>query len=131
MNRKEFWKISSPLQKKLYLIYIISFSIATSTHIRDLLLGGFLPYAGKPLWANIYWTSLTLLDPLAILLLLFRLRTGMILYAFIIVTDVLINLYFTISLAGISGVYNIYMMGQLFFLFFLILTWKSLKMQKN
>ena len=119
MNVKEFRTNASLSQKIIFAIYILSFLIATSTHIRDIVLDGFLPYNSKPLWANIFWTSLTLADLLAIILLLFSLRKGLFLYAVIIISDVIINLYFTISYTGFHGIFNIYMIGQLFFLLFL------------
>lgn len=110
----------------IYLLYIVAFFIATSTHTRDLILGGFLPYTGKPLWANIYWTSLTLADPLAVVILLLSLRKGIVMYGVIIISDVIINLYFTMSLAGPLGIFNIFMLGQLAFLIVFALTWKRL-----
>ncbi len=124
MNVRTFWQISSPLQKTIFIIYIFSFLIAASTHIRDLAAGGFLPYISKPLWANIYWTALTFADPLAAAVLLISLRKGMVLYALIILSDVIINLYFTISLRGIQGIFNLFMMSQISFLLFLMISWK-------
>ncbi len=127
MNARKYWRRSTAVQKGIYCLYIISFLIATSTHTRDLILGGFLPYKHHPLWANIYWTALTFLDPLAVILLLTRFKQGLRLYALVIVSDVVINLYFTITISGFMGIFNLFMLGQLFFLFFLLATWKAIQ----
>ena len=48
-------------------------------------------YGGAPLFTRAYWTSLTLLDPMAALLLFVRPRAGLVLTAAIIASDVLHN----------------------------------------
>ncbi len=127
MNVNEYWLKSTLIQKLIYIIYIICFIIATSTHIMSIISNGFIPNFNKPLWVKIYWTSLTFADPLAILLLLMSVKKGLILYAIIIISDVIINLYFTIVDAGFIGIINIFMLGQLFFLFFLMITWNKIQ----
>ena len=126
MNIKVFWNKSSNIEKLIYCVYILAYVIAASTHTRDLLIGGFLPYDGYPLWANIFWTSLTVADPVAIIILLLSLRKGVITYAVIIFSDVIINVYFTLSIAGWPGVLNIFLLSQVSFLLFLMFTWKRL-----
>ncbi|MDC7240192.1 MAG: hypothetical protein PQJ50_07525 [Spirochaetales bacterium] len=126
MKITDFRRTASVLQKIIYAIYILSFLIATSTHTRDLIVGGFLPYTTKPLWANIYWTALTFADPITIIILLLDLKRGMKLYALIIVSDVIINLYFTITSSGLSGIFNLFMLSQIGFLIFLLITWKRM-----
>lgn len=64
---------------------------ATFNHARDLWQGGWLPYHSSPLWRNAFWTSLTFLDPLAVLLLLTRPRLGYVLTLFIMLLDVPVN----------------------------------------
>ena len=122
LNVKVFWKNSSYSQKIIFIIYVIAFSIATSTHVFFILKHGFIPSNGKPLWVNIYWTSLTFADPLAIILL----KIGIISYALIIISDATINLYFTISYSGLLDLLNIFMLGQILFLIILITTWRIL-----
>lgn len=116
------WKCSSRDWKVIICIYILSYTIATTTHLIDLVQGGFFPYFGKPIWANIYWMSLTLLDPLAILLLFISIEFGLVLFGLIILSDVVINTYFTIKIAGFSGILNFYLLCQIGFLVFFILT---------
>jgi hypothetical protein len=77
--------------KIVLFFYIIGFAIGTTTHTMDLVKGGFLPYNNAPLWKNIYWTSLTLLDFLAIILILNSVVPALILSNLIIISDVIIN----------------------------------------
>lgn len=64
---------------------------ATFNHVKDLWLGSWLPYGDSPLWRNVFWTSLTFLDPLAVLLLLTRPRMGYVLTLVIMLVDVPVN----------------------------------------
>ncbi|MBN1116900.1 MAG: hypothetical protein JXA77_06840 [Bacteroidales bacterium] len=86
-------KYTKPLQILLFL-YIIGFTIGTTTHTIDIIKGGFLPYNHLELWKNIYWTSLTLLDFLAIVLVIYSLVPALILANIIMISDVLINTQF-------------------------------------
>lgn len=74
-------------------IYAICLVGAGFNHARDLWLGGWLPYRHAPTPMNVYWTSLTALDPLAAWLLFRRTRIGLLLTAGIIVSDVAVNSY--------------------------------------
>lgn len=112
------WRKSNRIQKLILFTYIISYIIATSTHLIDLIRLGLFPYEKFPLWANIYWTLLTVLDPLAILFLFVNVRAGLVFYGLIIISDVLINIFFTLSLEGFIGVFNVFMLSQLLFLLF-------------
>ena len=77
--------------KILLFIYITGFAIGTTTHTIELIKGGFLPYTNVPLWKNIYWTLLTLLDFTAIILVLKKIIPALVLSSLIIVSDVIIN----------------------------------------
>jgi hypothetical protein len=80
---------SYPRWVKLTLsVYAIAFLIGTSTHLNVLLHGWWLPH--HP-FLNMYWTSLTFLDPLVVFLLLRAPRIGLILAVAIMLTDVGIN----------------------------------------
>lgn len=57
------------------------------------LAGGWPPYPWAPGWLAAYFTSLTLLDPIAALLLLARRTAGLYLAAFVMVTDAAANWY--------------------------------------
>jgi hypothetical protein len=55
--------------------------------------GGWPPYPWAPAWLAVYFTSLTVLDPVAALLLLARRQVGLHLAAFVLVTDAGANWY--------------------------------------
>ncbi|MEH3077857.1 MAG: hypothetical protein PGN11_14510 [Quadrisphaera sp.] len=61
----------------------------TAVHLVQLVAAGGAPYPGLPWWLRAYFVSLTVLDPLAALLLLRRCRTGVVLV--VLVTDALAN----------------------------------------
>jgi len=94
----------------IFAIYIFGFSYGTRNHVLDIMEDGFLGYGYAPLPINIYWTALTFLDPLAILLLLFYPLAGIVLFVWIMITDIAVNssvtLYYylqagTVSLDGL------------------------------
>lgn len=63
------------------------------THVRDIAVGGMLPYHSVPLALNAFGTSLALLDFLAVGLLWRRRNLGVALTAAIMLADVAINSY--------------------------------------
>src|SRR5712691_717010 len=63
--------------KLLLAIYSLCFTGAALNHARDIWLGGFLPYHYVPQAINVFWTSLTLLDLLAVCMLWIRPRAGL------------------------------------------------------
>jgi hypothetical protein len=75
------------------LIWTLGFLIGTATHSLDLIYQGWLPYDFRPLPWNIYWTSLTFLDPLAALLIWVRERWGIILGTAIMASNIAVNGY--------------------------------------
>jgi hypothetical protein len=79
----------------LRILYALCLAGATIVHLifhfqHGVLLGALEGY-GYPLSTRIFWSSLTLLDPLAAALLLVRPRVGLVLAASIIVADVVHN----------------------------------------
>ena len=92
-------------------IYAACLALATIIHVLvdvryGVLLSGLEPL-GYPLGVRVYWASLTVLDPLAALLLLFRPRAGLVLCVAIIVTDVLNNSWVLYHRSEfVSGVLN-------------------------
>lgn len=82
------------------LIWIVGFLVGTTTHVIDLVVGAADVYAGFPGGVRAYWVSLTVLDPLAVVLTAFRLRAGVVLGVAIIVSDVILN---TVVFAVIGG----------------------------
>ena len=85
------FQVYPPLIKKLFLVYILGFSIGTTTHIIDLMNHGLILNESVPLWKNIYWVSLTFFDFLAVFLILSDIKAALILSNLIIISDVIIN----------------------------------------
>lgn len=116
------------MQRSLVLraIYATCLVGATATHLNyelryGLTLGG-LEFLGYPLPVRLYWASLTLLDPLAAVLLFVLPRAGLILCVAIIVTDVLNNGWVFYQFASRSAL-NLGL--QVAFLVFVLITIRS------
>ena len=84
------------------LIWIVGFLVGTTTHVIDLVVGGADVYAGFPWGVRAYWVSLTVLDPLAVVLTAFRLRAGVVLGVAIIVSDVIHNVVVFAVIGGLG-----------------------------
>ena len=74
----------------ILVVYVVAFSVGTMTHVADILRWGILPRNQYHVAFNMFWSSLTL-DPLAIVLLLRRQRSGVLLGGPIMVLDVTVN----------------------------------------
>lgn len=75
-------------------VYLAAFAAASFFHASDVVRWGLLPYDHAPRWINVFWTSLTLLDPLVIALLVTgRRRLGLALAALVMAADVAVNSY--------------------------------------
>jgi len=92
----------------IQLVWVAGFLIGTTTHLLDLIAGGIETYGGFPTGLRAYWISLTVLDPLAVLLLLLRRRSGVVLGLAIILSDIAVNwtVFFTIGGHALFGVVN-------------------------
>jgi hypothetical protein len=75
----------------LLAVYAVCFLGAACNHARDLWLDGFLPYRHAPFAFNLFWTSLTALDPLTVALLYLRPRAGLVLALLVMTADVTVN----------------------------------------
>lgn len=114
-----FW--SGPARRSCQAVYIAAFGVATFNHAQVLIVGGWLPYRGVSLWINAYWTSLTVLDALAIVLLVFRPRWGLGLAILIMISDVAVNGY--VASMGLPGQFwSPALAMQATFLVFVLLT---------
>ena len=97
----------------LRIIYAICLLGATCTHVALLWQHGVLwDYGGAHVFTRIYWTSLTVLDPLAALLLFVRPHVGIVLTVAIITSDVLHN-----TLVGVPSLNTMYLSQVVFLLF--------------
>ncbi len=105
------WKI-----RLILVVYIIGFGIGTTTHIIDIINWGILPNDTAPDWKNIYWSSLTILDFIAIILILKSIAPALILANSIMISDVLIN-------TNVLTYFNNYkIVLQIIFGFFVLIT---------
>jgi len=95
---------------------IVCFLGAGVRHLADVWQGGWLPYGEVPLWSNVFWTMLVLLDPLAAVLLALRSRLGAVLALLVMVADVAINSYWACRLGASGGVGALTLPAQAFFL---------------
>ena len=76
--------------KILFTIYSICFLAGTYTHTTDLVKNGFLA-SPVPVAIGVYWNALTLLDPLALVLLWWLPKTGIRLALVIMISDLCVN----------------------------------------
>jgi hypothetical protein len=108
-------------------IYVVAFAVGTISHVLDILRWGIRPH-NQYHWAfNLFWTSLAVFDPLAIVLLLRRRRAGLLLAGFIMILDVAVNV--TAGLDEYLGTGRFLMWGlytQVPFALFLLATAPSL-----
>lgn len=104
-------------------IWTLGFLIGTTTHTLDLINYGWLPYDFRPLPWNIYWTSLTFLDPLAAFLIWVRERLGIVLGVAIMASNVLVNGY-TAFIVGYASFYIPLAMQSAFAAFVFWMAWR-------
>ncbi len=116
------------------IIWTLGFLIGTATHALDLFHGGWLPYDFRPLPWNIYWTSLTFLDPLAALLIWARTpkvqSLGVCLGVIIMASNVLVNGY-TALIAGYEEFYLSLGIQSAFAAFVLFAAWGHWKASQH
>jgi hypothetical protein len=116
-------------------VFILAFAGATYNHVMDLVHEGLFPYTnmwGTPDVFNLYWTSLSILDPLAIALLIKDIRAGYVLALCIMLTDVPINLYANVNYWSLEIHKNYFLLMQIAFLVFLLSTTRRIwKLSQN
>ena len=131
--KRNGWK-----ESLILIFFILALLTATYNHISDIRVGGLFPYTnrwGTPEILNWYWTSLTVFDPLAVILLIFNTRAGYAAALVILLTDVPINLYANAYFWHIPFHNNYFLLMQIAFLIFLLVTfrrvWKLSSFSKN
>jgi hypothetical protein len=80
-----------PAARLLRWLWIAGFAVGTTTHVADLVVGGADVYADFHPALRAFWVSLTLWDPLVIVLLLLRRRAGVVLGLVVILADIAVN----------------------------------------
>ena len=104
-------------------IWTLGFLIGTTTHTLDLINYGWLPYDFRPLPWNIYWTSLTFLDPTAALLIWVREGWGIVLGVAIMASNVLVNGYTAFGV-GVEEFYFALSLQSAFAVFVFWMAWR-------
>lgn len=84
-------------------VWVAGFSVGTIFHLIELLTQGSGVYGNMPVCVRVFWVSLTIIDPLVIILLLLRLRAGIWLGGAIMVADVAVNWTVALSVPGATG----------------------------
>ena len=83
---------------------VIILVYGTAVHVVQLIASGFNPYPDLPGWMRIYFVSLTVLDPVAALLLARCTRPGVALATAVIVSDALANGWANYALDSSVGI---------------------------
>lgn len=110
------------------LVYAACLLGATVNHARVVAEHGILwNYGGVPVASAAFWTSLTVMDPLAVVLLIGRPNMGVLATAIIIIADVIHNLWITARYATsqrfiATAVSDPFLLSQVAFLLFVIVT---------
>ncbi|MEJ5946913.1 hypothetical protein WDZ17_16585 [Pseudokineococcus basanitobsidens] len=81
------WRGQPAPLRAVVLLLVVALTCGTVVHLVQLLTSGGNPYPGLPTWLSTYFVSLTVLDPLAALLLERRHRAGVVLTVAVLVTD--------------------------------------------
>lgn len=116
------------LRLAIRVVWIAGFLVGTASHVLDLIAGGADTYGQFPTALRVFWSSLTVLDPLTVLLLLLRKRAGIILGLVVILADIAVNWTVLLTIGGnpLFGVVN-----QTLFAVFLLATapalWRSFR----
>lgn len=88
------WKHGLLFDRLVLIAYSAAFLGATYNHLSDLVRLGWLGYSSAwavPFAMNLFWTSLTIIDPLCVLLLLLSVEAGTVAYCAVMVSDVTVN----------------------------------------
>lgn len=72
-------------------VWCIGLVIGGATHVFDNLYFGFLPYGFAPLWLNLYWSALGIIDFIAVFLLLKHRTLGVWFTLVLMLSNVVIN----------------------------------------
>jgi hypothetical protein len=83
---------------------VLVLAYGTLVHVAQLVAAGFAPYPALPGWLRVYFVSLTLLDPLAAVLLARGRRSGVVLAVALLITDALANGWANYALDPAGGV---------------------------
>jgi hypothetical protein len=91
----------------IFAVYLVGFAYGTRNHIMDIIADGLMGYDFVSFPINLYWTLLTIFDPLAILLLLSFPFAGILLSILIMASDIAINTGVTIYFYYQTGILSL------------------------
>lgn len=83
---------------------VLVLTYGTVVHVLQLVISRLDPYPDLPGWLRTYFVSLTILDPLAAVLLAYRTRAGVLLAVTVLVSDAVTNGWANYVLDTASGV---------------------------
>ncbi len=111
-----------PIPKIAKILWSTGFAIGTVSHVADITVYGWLPYEYMPIGFNLYWTSLTFLDPVAAALIWLRQRGALWLGCAIMGSNLVVNAW-TVFGAGFADLLPGLVLQSLFaaFVFFVAL----------
>jgi hypothetical protein len=85
------WRGAPQFIRVIVAVVVLLLAYGTVVHVVQLVSSGFDPYPGLPGWLRIYFVALTVLDPLAAVLLTRRHRSGVALATMVLVSDAVAN----------------------------------------
>jgi len=84
-------------------MWVIGFLVGTTTHTADLIVGGVNAYSGFPLGVQLFWVTLTILDPATAALIIFRRRSGIVLGSAVMIADITVNWTVFVAVGELSS----------------------------
>ncbi|MBS3182962.1 hypothetical protein [Leucobacter manosquensis] len=110
-------KISN-VTRLIVAVWVVGFTVGTITHTIDLVTGGLNVYAGFPMPVSWFWISLTVLDPLVVVLLILRSRAVVPIAVLVMAADVTVNwsVFFTVGGLSLFGVISQSAFGAIVFI---------------
>ncbi len=99
-------------------IWAAGFVIGTIARSIDLIIGGLNVYAGFPELVRWFWISLTVLDPLVVILLAFRARAAAPIAVLVVIADLAVNwsVFYVVGGLSLFGVITQTLFGAFVFL---------------
>ena len=98
-----WWGGAPALVRRAALALVLVLAYGTAKHVLDLVASGGSPYPELPTWLRVYFVALTVLDPLAAVLLVLRRRSGVVLAVAVLVTDAAANGWASYALDPVPG----------------------------
>ena len=87
----------------IQIMWVIGFLVGTTTHTADLIVGGLNAYSAFPLGVQLFWVTLTILDPVTAALIIFRRRSGIVLGSAVMIADLTVNWTVFVTVGGLSS----------------------------